>query len=166
MANTAIVGYQLKQISSNTIIQSWGGTWNQVPSIPSVLRITDLELDVCAPALDTVYGDDYMLVAWYMDEPAESIPDSISDRQFFQQANISGFITQTEALAAVKTGEIPNTMYTIVQSLPANTQFDAEMLLSGATIFYRNHPLVEIFGDYFGMTSENVDSFFVSAGKL
>lgn len=94
------------------------------------------------------------------------VPASISDRQFFQQLAVVGVITQDEALAAVKTGTIPVAMQALVAGLPADQQFGAEMLLSGATIFYRNHPLTISFGNAYGWTPSQIDDFFIAAGNL
>ena len=95
-----------------------------------------------------------------------AIPD-ISDRQFFQQAAIMGLITREEALAAVKTGAIPAALSAVVNTIPdADAKFAAEMLLSGATTFQRHHPFTEAVGAAMGMTSEQVDQFFLAAGAL
>jgi len=91
---------------------------------------------------------------------------SISDRQFFQQLAAQGIITQAEALAAVKTGTIPATLQAIVNALPPDQQFPAQMLLSGATVFERKHPLTSAVGSAYGWSSVQVDQFFISAGAL
>ncbi len=91
----------------------------------------------------------------------------ISDRQFFQQAAIQGFITQEDALQAVKTGFIPATLQVIVDTITDPTEkFNAQMLLSGATEFQRNHPLTSVIGTAFGMTEEDINTFFRSASNL
>lgn len=94
-------------------------------------------------------------------------PLIISDRQFFQQAAIDGYITQADALAAVQTGFIPLPLQSIVDQIPdANERFTAEMLLSGATIFVRDHPLVAEIGTAFNMTPSQIDTFFRNAMAL
>lgn len=99
--------------------------------------------------------------------PPPPVPQIISDRQFFQQAAISGLITQAEALAAVKTGDIPATLQAIVDSITdVNEKFAAEMLLSGATTFDRLHPLTEVVRVSLGWTPEQIDQFFTSAAQL
>ena len=98
-------------------------------------------------------------------KPAASI-GSISDRQFFQQLAAQGIITQAEALAAVKTGTIPATLQAIVNALPIDQQFPAQMLLSGATVFERKHPLTSAVGAAYGWSSAQVDQFFIDAGSL
>lgn len=99
--------------------------------------------------------------------PIPPLPLIISDRQFFQQAALEGYITQEDALLAVQTGYIPSPLQAIVDQITIPTEkFNAQMLLSGATSFYREHPLTEMIGATFGMSSEQIDEFWIEAGKL
>lgn len=99
--------------------------------------------------------------------PPPPTPQQISDRQFFQQAAIASIITQDEAIAAVATGAIPVVLQAIVDGITdADQKFAATMLLSGATVFERNHPLTEAVGASLGWTSEQIDEFFFAADKL
>lgn len=99
--------------------------------------------------------------------PPPPVPQTISDRQFFQQAAVDGLITQNEALAAVATGTIPATLQTIVDNITdPMQQFAAKMLLSGATVFERQHPLTEAVGQSLGWTSGQIDDFFKQASQL
>jgi hypothetical protein len=69
----------------------------------------------------------------------------ISDRQFFQALALPPYeiITMAEALAAVKTGELPAALAAIVAAIPDPVaRFNAEMILSGATTFEATHPMV------------------------
>lgn len=98
---------------------------------------------------------------------AGPVPARISDRQFFHQLAKMDAITKQEAKDAVKTGAIPAAMQGVIDSLPtADERFDAEMLLSGAVEFQRNHPLVAVFAASQGWTSEQVDDLFRNAAKL
>lgn len=95
------------------------------------------------------------------------VPSVVSDRQFFQMAALSGLITHEEALAAVTVGAVPAILQSIVDGIEDPTQkFGAQMLLSGATIFDRNHPLTEAVGVHLGWTSEQIDQFFIRAAQL
>lgn len=94
------------------------------------------------------------------------VPFSISDRQFFQQLAIAGSITEEEALEAVKTGGLPPTLMALVEQLPEEQKFSAKMLLCGATIFQRRHPLTEQLGQAMGYTSRQIDDLFRAAGRL
>ena len=95
-----------------------------------------------------------------------NVPQTISDRQFFQQLAIAGVISQEEALAAVKTGDIPAALSGFIAALDDAARFNAEMLLSGATVFQRNHPLTNAVAMAQGMTADQVDEFFRQAAKL
>ena len=95
-----------------------------------------------------------------------NVPQTISDRQFFQQLAIAKVISQEEALAAVKTGDIPAALSGFIAALDDASRFNAEMLLSGATVFQRNHPLTNAVAMAQGMTADQVDEFFRQAAKL
>lgn len=91
----------------------------------------------------------------------------ISDRQFFQQAALDGYISQSDALSAVQTGFIPPAIQAVIDTITDPTEkFNATMLVSGATVFNRNHPLVNAIGSAFSMTPEQIDSFFERAMAL
>lgn len=96
------------------------------------------------------------------------VPELISDRQFFQALASPPYeiITQEEALAAVKTGEIPAAMMAIISQLPEGAQFGATMLVSGATTFRRDHSLTGIVGTAFGWSDAQIDAFFIAADAL
>lgn len=100
------------------------------------------------------------------DAPPAPVPPSISDRQFFQAMALAGGITQAEALAAVRTGDIPAALAAIIAQMPAEAKFNAEMLLSGATVFERTHALTEQLGAAMGWTSAQIDELFRMAGAL
>lgn len=74
-----------------------------------------------------------------------AVVTAISDRQFFQALATPPFslITPAEALAAVKMGELPAALAAILDGIESEAdRFAAEMLLSGATVFERDHPMV------------------------
>lgn len=92
---------------------------------------------------------------------------AISDRQFFQALALWNVITKQEALDAVKTGALPAAMQAFVDAIvDPDERFNAQMLLSGATTFERNHPLVEPFGVAFGFTHDQIDDLWRVALKL
>lgn len=98
--------------------------------------------------------------------PPPAVPSSISDRQFAQQLAVVGLITQTEALAWVSTGTIPASFDAFIGALPADAQFGARMLLKGATIFERSHPLTAAFGAAQGMSADQIDDLWRAAAAL
>ena len=98
--------------------------------------------------------------------PPPPLIDPISDRQFFEQLAVQSVITQTEALAAVRTGTLPAALQALINGLPADQQFGAQMILSGATQFYRHHPMTVAFAAAYGWTDNQVDTFWRAAGAL
>lgn len=98
--------------------------------------------------------------------PSNPVPGAISDRQFFQQLAVLGLISQVEALAAVKTGDIPVALQQIVDGLPPGQQFEATMIISGATTFRRGHPLTVAVGAAYGWTADQIDALFRAAAEL
>lgn len=97
--------------------------------------------------------------------PATLAPE-ISDRQFFQALANTGTITQPEALAAVMTGTLPARIEAAVAGLPADQQFAARMLLSGATTFERGHPMVARLGAALGYDDAALDALWREAASL
>lgn len=93
------------------------------------------------------------------------VPQTISDRQFFQQLSVLGVISEDDALAS-NAAVIPAPLMTLINSLPVDQQFPAKMLIGGSTIFERNHPLTIALGTAYGWTSEQIDNLFIEAAKL
>jgi len=75
-------------------------------------------------------------------------PDVISDRQFAQALALAGTITEAEALAWAARGELPEAMEDALALIPETDgqRFGARMMLAGATIFERSHPLTDQLG--------------------
>lgn len=96
----------------------------------------------------------------------KDVPEIISDRKFFQQLAIAGVITDAEAFAAVKTGDIPAAMEAFIDGLPTEEQFSARMVLCGDTQFSRHHALVAAFCAANGMTNDQIDDLWIAAAKL
>lgn len=94
------------------------------------------------------------------------VPQTISDRQFFQALAAEGIISQEEALSAVRVGEIPPALQTLIAGLPENQQFAATMIISGATVFDRGHPLTAQIGAAYDWTDAQIDAFFRAAAVL
>jgi hypothetical protein len=103
---------------------------------------------------------------FYQTLNANVVPRVISGRQFFQQLAIQSVISQEEALAAVKTGTLPLSLAALVNALPSDQQFGANMLLCGATTFDRNHPMVAVLGQAFGWTNTQLDALWTAAAAL
>ncbi|GEM_PF-2705912 len=93
------------------------------------------------------------------------VPASISDRQFFQQLAISGVITQEQALAS-NAAVIPPPLLELIDAMPEDDRFGVKMLVSGATVFERRHPITEAIGTAYGWSPEQIDAFFIAAADL
>lgn len=96
----------------------------------------------------------------------EPPPATISDRQFFQQLAVDKTITEAEALAAVQTGTLPAALQTLVDGIPKTKRFAASMLLTGATEFRFDHPLVGTISTAFGWSGEQLATFWRAAAAL
>lgn len=97
----------------------------------------------------------------------EPVPQSISDRQFAHVLALQGLISQEEALAWVKTGDVPAALQALVDEIPDPTiKFSAQMLLAGATVFERDHPMTAQLAAGLGMSSEQVDDLWRAAAAL
>lgn len=99
------------------------------------------------------------------------VVQSISDRQFYQQLAVLGIISEAEALAS-NAAVIPAPLLVLIDGdtdhvgLPEGQRFAARMLLGGATVFERNHPMTIAIGAAYGWTGEQIDGFFAAAAQL
>jgi hypothetical protein len=153
----------------STIRCVYHGTEPKFPATdqhPDAVRYGPLTIDGAVYFVDAIGGapsDDDIRAAL---NPPPPLPSQISDRQFFQQLAIAGAISQAEALAAVKTGVIPASLQAVIDALPPDEKFNAEMLLSGATVFARAHPMTEALRAAMGWTSEQTDELWRTAAAL
>lgn len=135
-----------------TILASIDGLEGGIPASPENRHYAELRASGAA-------------IAPYVASLAE-VPETISDRQFFQQLAAQGVITPAEALAAVKTGAIPATLQSFIDTLPTEQKFAAEMLVSGAVAFSRRHPMTAALGAGLGWTAEQIDALWRAAAAL
>lgn len=95
------------------------------------------------------------------------VPQSISRRQFYQYLAVTGKIAKGEALAAIKTGAVPAALQAMLdQMTDEDAKFDADCLLSGATDFDRDNPLVMVFAIMEQMSEAEVDDFWRNASQI
>lgn len=97
--------------------------------------------------------------------PEPIIPDSISRRQFFQQASAAGLISEDDALEAMG-GRIPKVLSDSINKLPIDYQFGAKALLVGAQTFERSNTLTPIIAKSLGLDQEQTEHFWAAASKL
>jgi hypothetical protein len=100
-----------------------------------------------------------------LDTYTPPVPQSISDRQFFQQLAIGGIVTEDQALAS-NAAVIPAPLLAIIEQMPSDQQFAAKMIVSSATTFYRTNPMTIAIGTAYGMTSDHIDAFFTAAAAI
>jgi hypothetical protein len=127
-----VYGYSLQDMAGNEL--------QRMQTIPNPMQL---------PNGDQVHGASpgwtngtYQLVeiSWEEPDPPVPVPEIISNRQFYQALTADSTITKDEALNAVKTGALPLSMQQALDAMPPDRQFNAEMMMSGATAFERSHP--------------------------
>lgn len=92
----------------------------------------------------------------------EPVPQEISRRQFYQGLEVIGKISKVEALAAIKSGAIPAALQAILDGMTdPDAVYEADCLLSGASTFNRQNPVVLVFAIVQGMTEADVDEFWI-----
>lgn len=99
--------------------------------------------------------------------PPIPVPGAISDRQFAHGLARRLIISRPEALAFVQTGAIPAALQAIVDGIAdEDERFEAELLISGATSFQRQHPLTDAIGAAYGWNAEAIDDFWRECAAL
>lgn len=117
------------------------------------------------PAYDISSG--ICVETYSVEDVAQPVPHSISDRQFAHVLAMQNLITEEEALAWVKTGDIPSALQSLIDDIPDSViKFSAQMLLAGATVFERDHPMTAQLAAGLGMSSEQVDDLWRAAAAL
>jgi hypothetical protein len=103
----------------------------------------------------------------YVEEaPKERLAD-ISDRQFAQALANMGVITRPEALVFVKEGKVPAALQAVIDAIPdEDERFAADMQVSGATVFERNHPSTLAIAHALKWTDDQMDDLWKQAAAL
>lgn len=143
VVDTVWLSPPLKDVEQTITID--GETHTVIVQTPDTAGLIEAPDDVFA-------GWSYDAVAGSYATPASSpktVPQEISDVQFARQARVLGLMTQTEALAFVRTGDLSPALTAALASLPPEQQADAELVLSGERVFRRDHWLTVAFGVYF-----------------
>lgn len=95
------------------------------------------------------------------------VPTTISDRQFAQALAHQGVITKDEALAFVKSGDIPPLLQTALDAVEdEDAKFDMMIAVSGATMFERNNPSTLALASAMGWTPTQMDDLWRYAASL
>lgn len=160
-----VVGYKLVNIETQEVAQTWGGTWGQSAGVPNPLHLPTGDI-VLAPSINEDYSG-YMLVEWLMDEPPPPVPESITRRQCALQLLAMQTITDVEALAMTKSGDVPAAIMAVLDQAVANGTMTPEQKILAeidfaAANYYRSNSLISMMG----LSSEQIDQFFIAAAKL
>lgn len=100
-------------------------------------------------------------------EPKPPVQEEISRRQFYQGLAKAEYISNSDALAAMRTGAVPEALQIIIDGMENDeAKFEAEMLLIGASAFYRNHPFTLIIAVTQDLSEEEVDDFWDLCASL
>lgn len=95
-----------------------------------------------------------------------AVPETISRRQFYQELANREMISKEEALAAIVANTLPAEFAEMVDAiLDEDIQWQARMLLAGATEFKRSNWFVDFFAAMKSLSSEYMDGFW-RAGAL
>ena len=90
----------------------------------------------------------------------------ITPRQLFIGLARAGLITGAEAVAAATQGAMPATVDAAVSTLPAEAQVEARITWARMSVVMRSDPLVDLLAAAQGLTSAQVDAFFVSCSEI
>lgn len=93
----------------------------------------------------------------------ELAPVSVSDKQFYQQASINGWLTQQETIDVIK-GTLPPIIEDFVRNRPNDQWFDYELHFTGKVVFSRDDRYLIELWDYHQWPDMN--DFWLAASKL
>jgi hypothetical protein len=136
------------------------GIVNQAPY--HIVQSDPLFLD--AVAMAAVMGD--ALPYEPAPEPMPPAPIVLTNRQLFIALNLTGFITEAEALAAARMGAVPAAIDTIFAELPDQDAFAARVTWATMREVSRNHPLISTMIAASLATSEQVDAIFTLGASI
>jgi hypothetical protein len=96
----------------------------------------------------------------------QPVPAAISRRQLLIALTQAGWITEAEALAAAKTGEVPTAIDEVFSLVPKEQALAARITWATMTVVERHHPLIQAAIDAKIATSEQIDVLFRAAAQL
>jgi hypothetical protein len=94
------------------------------------------------------------------------VPSAISRRQLLIALAQAKWITEAEALAAAKTGEVPAAIDAVFAALPKEQALAARITWATMTVVERDHPLIQAVIDAKLATADQVDALFKAAAEL
>lgn len=94
------------------------------------------------------------------------VPSFITARQFLIQLAVSGIITEAEALAAARLGEVPAAIDAIFAALPEQQALGARITWARMTTVPRSDPLFVVAGPALSLSQADIDDFFRAAAAI
>jgi hypothetical protein len=94
------------------------------------------------------------------------VPSAISRRQLLIALAQANLITEAEALAAARTGEVPAVIGKVFAALPKDQALAAQITWATMTVVERHHPLIQAVIDAKIATPEQIDALFRAAADL
>jgi hypothetical protein len=94
------------------------------------------------------------------------VPNVITRRQLLIALAQAKLITEAEALAAAKTGEVPAVINKVFTALPKEQALAAQITWAAMTVVERDHPLIQAVIDAKIATPEQIDALFRAANNL
>jgi hypothetical protein len=95
-----------------------------------------------------------------------SAPAAVSRRQLLIALAQAKLITEAEAIAAAKMGEVPAVIDKVFAALPKDQALAAKITWATMTMVERNHPLIQAVIDTKLATPEQIDALFRAAATL
>jgi hypothetical protein len=93
------------------------------------------------------------------------VPSSITRRQCALQLRAAGMITVEEAKAMTKNGTPPVSIQAYFDQMTTEQKDLAEIDFA-AVNYYRNNPLITALMTANGLTTQDIDNFFIAAAQL
>lgn len=141
-------------------IIEWDGSDSWSPSADSVaIDITAMENQ---PEVGYTYEDG---VFKEPAPPKRPVPEKITRRQCSLELLNRQMITDVEALDMTRNGTPPAIVSAYIQTLPVEQQIRAEIDFA-AENYYRNNELLIAMMTANNWSSDDIDDFFIAAGKL
>jgi hypothetical protein len=135
-------GYKLIEISSGSVLNTWGGQYGVLPDPPNPLLLPNGDA-ILAPRIGVNYSG-YKLVLWEEQQP---VPDFVTPRQVRLLLLQQGLLDQVEAMIS-------------------GQDRAARITWEFAVEFRRDDPLLISLGTALGLTSQQIDEFFIAASAL
>lgn len=96
----------------------------------------------------------------------DPFPHTITRRQIMTGLAMAEWITEQEALDAMTTGARPAAVDMVINALPEQERFHAQMKWAGFQQAYRDDPLVLALAAAEGKTPQEVDDFFIMCAGI